>query len=293
MIGVDWGTTSLRAWRLDQDGAVRDRRATTQGIMAITDRQFEPVLRDIVGDWLADGERHVLLCGMIGSRQGWHEVAYLPCPAGIDEIAARLTSVAFAGAAVRIVPGLATIDENGVADVMRGEETQILGAAARDGAMRLICLPGTHSKWAVVSAGRIERFSTYMTGEMFAALAEHTILARTIAAGPIDPVAFTAGVARATEAGGLLHHAFGVRTQVLRQGMTEAAAYAYLSGLMIGHELNAALDGVAAPVAVVGASTLAALYVTAIASRGGVAIAVDEAASAAGLARLGERASWT
>ncbi|MCW8306864.1 2-dehydro-3-deoxygalactonokinase [Acidiphilium sp. PA] len=293
MIGVDWGTTSLRAWRLDQEGSVLDRRASPQGIMTITDRQFEPVLRDIVGDWLADGERHILLCGMIGSRQGWHEVAYLSCPAGIDEIAARLTPVAFAGAAVRIVPGLATIDENGIADIMRGEETQILGAAASDGATRRICLPGTHSKWAAVSAGRIERFSTYMTGEMFAALAQHTILARTTVAGPIDPAAFTAGVARAADTGGLLHHAFGVRTQVLRQGMTEAAAYAYLSGLMIGHELNAALDSVATPVAVVGASALAALYVTAIASRGGVAIAVDEAAGATGLARLGARATWT
>jgi 2-dehydro-3-deoxygalactonokinase len=293
MIGVDWGTTALRAWRLDRDGLVMEARATAQGIMAIKDRQFEPVLRAIVGDWLADGERDILLCGMIGSRQGWHEVAYLPCPVGIDEIAARLAPVAFTGAKVKIVPGLATVDSNGVADIMRGEETQILGAAGDGASTRAICLPGTHSKWAVVSAGRIERFRTYMTGEIFAALAQHTILARTIEPGPIDPAAFDAGVARAAEAGGLLHHAFGVRTQVLRQGMGEAAAYAYLSGLMIGHELNVAMEDRKLPVAVIGATALTALYVTAITARGGTAVAVDEAASAVGLAQLGARSSWT
>jgi 2-dehydro-3-deoxygalactonokinase len=292
MIGVDWGTTSLRAWRLDRAGSVIASRAAPQGIMAITDRQFEPVLRSIVGDWLAAGEDRVLLCGMIGSRQGWHEVAYLPCPAGIDEIAATIAPIAFTGATVGIVPGLTTLDANGVADIMRGEETQILGAMGRDDAPHAICLPGTHSKWAAVSGGRIERFSTYMTGEMFAALAQHTILARTIEPGAIDPAAFIAGVARASDAGGLLHHAFGVRTQVLRQGMREASAYAYLSGLLIGHELNAALTDITKPVAVIGASALANLYVAAIAARGGTAVAVDETASAAGLARLGERASW-
>ncbi len=292
MIGVDWGTTSLRAWRLDRGGAVIESRSAAQGIMAISDRQFEPVLRSIVGDWLAAGEDRILLCGMIGSRQGWHEVAYLPCPAGINDIAANIAPIAFAGAAVGIVPGLTTLDANGIADIMRGEETQILGAAGNDDTPHAICLPGTHSKWAHVSGGRIERFNTYMTGEVFAALAQHTILTRTIAPGAIDPAAFTAGVARATDAGGLLHHAFGVRTQVLRQGMHEASAYAYLSGLLIGHELNAALTDIATPVAVIGATALANLYVTAITARGGTAIAVDEAASATGLARLGERASW-
>lgn len=290
MIGVDWGTTSLRAWRLAPDGAIIEGRASPRGIMTIIDRQFEPVLREIAGDWLAEGETRVLLCGMIGSRQGWQEAPYLRCPAGIDAIARNLTPVAFMGAHVLIVPGLVCEDADGVPDVMRGEETQILGVGSAAAGLP-ICLPGTHSKWAFVVDRRIERFDTYMTGDVFAALAGHTILARTLKPGPIDMAAFAEGVQRATQPGGLLHHAFGVRTLVLRLGMDEAFAYGYLSGLLIGHELNEAL-GTATRVAVVGTSALAALYAAAIAARGGIPVLVDEAACATGLAELGALASW-
>lgn len=290
MIGVDWGTTSLRAWRMAPDGVVIDTRVTPDGIMTVRDRHFEPILRKIVGDWLAAGETRIMLSGMIGSRQGWVEAPYLACPAGADEIAARLMPVGFEGAAVFIVPGLVSDDVDGVPDVMRGEETQIIGIAADAG---MVCLPGTHSKWAHIAAGRIERFSTYMTGEIFAALIHHTILARTITAGPVDLASFDAGVAHAAKPGGLLHHAFGARTRVLRGGLSEAASYGYLSGLVIGEELNTALRDGDGPVAVVGAATLAALYARAIAARGGAAIVVGEAAGAAGLALLGERASWS
>ena len=293
MIGVDWGTSSLRAWRLGRDGAVIEARASARGIMTIPEGGFAAVLREIVADWLAAGETQVLLCGMVGSRQGWVEAPYLPCPAGIEEIAARLIRVEFADAEAMIVPGLVTMDGDGVPDVMRGEETQILGVAADAGARITVCLPGTHSKWAVISGGRIERFSTFMTGEVFAALSAHTILARTIRPGPVDPAAFADGVARAREPGGLLHHAFGVRTRALRRGIGEAESYAYLSGLLIGHELNAALDDQAGVVAVVGASALADLYVAAIRARGGEARAMDEATGAIGLAQLGMRAKWS
>lgn len=291
MIGIDWGTSSLRAWRLGRDGAVIEARASARGIMTIPEGGFAAVLREIVADWLAAGETQVLLCGMVGSRQGWVEAPYLPCPAGIEEIAARLIRVEFADAEAMIVPGLVTIDGDGVPDIMRGEETQILGVAA-DASMT-VCLPGTHSKWAFVAGGRIERFSTFMTGEVFAALSAHTILARTIRPGPIDPAAFADGVARAREPGGLLHHAFGVRTRALRLEIGEAESYAYLSGLLIGHELNAALDDRAGAVAVVGASALADLYVAAIRARGGDAQAMDEATGAIGLAQLGMRAKWS
>ncbi len=293
MIGVDWGTTSLRAWRLAPDGALLGARTSAQGILAITNRQFGAVLRNVVGDWVEEGETRILMCGMIGSRQGWVEVPYITCPAGIADIAAGLTPIAFDGAQVMIVPGLLTIDRNEVPDLMRGEETQILGMVHDRAARRVVCLPGTHSKWALIEKGRIQRFSTFMTGEIFSALAAHTILARTIQAGPIDAAAFASGVIRATEPGGLLHHAFGVRTRALRLEVSEADSYAYLSGLMIGHELNVALGDQDGMVSVVGASALAGLYVDAIRSRGRVAMVIDETIGAAGLAQLEAYAAWT
>lgn len=290
MIGLDWGTSSLRAWRIGADGAVTDTRSSKRGIMNVTDRAFETVLRETVGDWLAQGETNILLCGMVGSRQGWQEAKYLPCPAGLDDLASHLTSVAMDGAEVRIVPGLVGADADGVPEVMRGEEVQVLGAADRSD-MRL-CLPGTHSKWVRLAGGRIEQFSTFMTGEMFAALTEHTILAHSVRGNTVDPDAFNDGLRRARQAGGVLHHAFGVRTRVLRGEMTEAAAYGYLSGLLIGHELNAAFEGAEHPVAVVGADSLARLYADAITARGGSATIIGEAAAASGLARLGRAIGW-
>lgn len=292
MIGVDWGTSSLRAFRIGRDGAVIDRRTSARGIMTITDRQYEPVLRAQIGDWLAAGETRILLCGMIGSRQGWREAGYLPCPAGIDDLAAHLVPVGFDGATAMIVPGIAAEDADGVPEVMRGEETQILGAASDE--PMVACLPGTHSKWASVDGRRIEGFATYMTGEMFAALSGHTILARTLRRAPIDDTGFDAGLARAKTAGGLLHHAFGVRTLVLRGGMSEAAAFSYLSGLLIGHELAAVFAGGVADgkVQVIGAGALTALYARAIGARGGEAVVIGESATAAGLAMLGDYAQW-
>ncbi|HEX7391043.1 MAG TPA: 2-dehydro-3-deoxygalactonokinase [Acidiphilium sp.] len=293
MIGIDWGTSSLRAWRIGADGAVLESRSSPRGIMTVADRKFEPVLRAGIGDWLAAGENRVLLSGMIGSRQGWVEARYLPCPAGVDELAAGLSPVGFDGASVMVVPGLATVDADGVPEVMRGEETQILGAAVAGPI--IACLPGTHSKWAKVVDGRITGFTTYMTGEVFAALGDHTILAHTVRKGPIDEAAFDAGLARARGGGGLLHHVFGARTLVLRDGLGETAAFSYLSGLLIGHEMAAAFDrgaGASGAVKVIGAGGLGALYARAIASCGGAAETVGEAATAAGLALLGGRAKW-
>ena len=293
MIGIDWGTSSLRAFRIARNGTVIESRSSARGIMTITDRRFEPVLRAEIGDWLAAGETRILLCGMIGSRQGWREARYVPCPAGIDELAAQLIPVAFDGAKVMIVPGIATEDAEGVPEVMRGEETQILGAASQE--RMVLCLPGTHSKWARVAGGRIDGFTTYMTGEIFGALSEHTILAHTMRRAPTDDAAFDEGLVRAKAAGGLLHHAFGVRTLVLRGGMSEAAAFSYLSGLLIGHELASVFDNDVVDngkVRVIGAGALTALYARAIGAWGGEAVMIGEAATAAGLAMLGDFAEW-
>ena len=132
MIGVDWGTTSFRAFRLGQDGLVLERRSAAAGILQVDAAGFAGVLREQVGPWLAAGKSQVLLSGMVGSRQGWVEAPYLPCPAGPAELATALTRIPFEGAEVRLVPGVSAEDASGVPEVMRGEETQIAGRAGGD-----------------------------------------------------------------------------------------------------------------------------------------------------------------
>ena len=221
MIGVDWGTTSFRAFRMMADGTIRDRRSALRGILNVPDSRYADTLRDEIGPWLAAGENHVLLSGMIGSRQGWKEAPYLPCPAGAPDIAAALVEIEFDWGQVKLVPGLSATDDAGVAEVMRGEETQVFGVLAAMGGSGLACLPGTHSKWARVEDGRIVGFTTHMTGETFAALRGHTILGRMMREGPSDGAPFDAGVKRASDAGGLLHHIFGARAEVLAGKLAE------------------------------------------------------------------------
>ena len=134
MIGVDWGTTNFRAFRFSSAGAIRDRRVGQRGILNVPNSRFSDTLREEIGPWLAAGENHVLLSGMIGSRQGWKEAPYLTCPAGAPEIAAALVEIEFDWAQVKLVPGLSATDEAGVAEVMRGEETQVLGVLDAMGA---------------------------------------------------------------------------------------------------------------------------------------------------------------
>ena len=196
MIGVDWGTTSFRAFRIARDGTIRDRRTAPRGIVNVPDNRFADTLREEIGPWLAAGENHVLLSGMIGSRQGWKEAPYLPCPAGAPEIAPALVAIEFDWAQVKLVPGLSATDEAGVAEVMRGEETQVFGVLDAMGGSGLACLPGTHSKWVRVEGGRIIGFTTHMTGEAFGALRGHTILGRMMREGPADGAPFDAGVRR-------------------------------------------------------------------------------------------------
>jgi len=226
MIGVDWGTTSFRAFRVAPDGGIRDRRTALRGLVNVPDNRFADTLREEIGPWLAAGENHVLLSGMIGSRQGWQETPYLPCPAGASDVAAGLADIEFDWGQVKLVPGLSATDEAGVAEVMRGEETQVFGVVSAMGGTGLACLPGTHSKWVRVEGARIVGFTTHMTGEAFGALRGHTILGRMMREGPADGAPFDAGVRRSGDPGGLLHHIFGARALVLagRLAETDAAA---------------------------------------------------------------------
>jgi 2-dehydro-3-deoxygalactonokinase len=230
---------------------------------------------------------------MIGSRQGWKEAPYIPCPAGAAELGAALVDVPFDWGKVKLVPGLSANDESGVAEVMRGEETQVVGASAVFNGGGIACLPGTHAKWARVEHGRIVGFTTHMTGEAFAALRGHTILGRMMREGPPDGAPFDAGVQRSGEAGGLLHHIFGVRALTLAGRLEETDSAAYLSGILIGHEIRAALAGTSGVVVhVIGTPELTALYARAISACGAYAERHDGEAAARGLAMIGEHASW-
>ncbi len=294
MIGIDWGTTSFRAFRVTRDGTIRDRRISQRGIMNVPDARFGDTLREEIGPWLAAGEEHVLLSGMIGSRQGWVEAPYLPCPAGLPDLAAALIDIPFDWAKVKLVPGLSGTDSSSVPEVMRGEETQVLGIPTLMRSGGLACLPGTHSKWVTVQEGRITSFTTHMTGEVFAALRGHTILGRMMRDGPAGGVPFEAGLRRSADRGGLLHHLFGVRSRALTGELSETDSPAYLSGLLIGHEIRSALgqtDGKAV-VQVIGDPDLTSLYATAIAACGGYAERHDGQAAAYGLAQIASLAAW-
>ncbi len=292
MIGVDWGTSNFRAYRLAPDGAILERRAAPRGILQVAGRQFAETLRGEIGDWLDGGEDRVLLCGMIGSRQGWQEAAYVPCPAGIAELAGAIVAVPFEGARVRLVAGVSAQDQEGVPDVMRGEETKIVGLAPHFGGGGLVCLPGTHSKWVTCRDGRMMGFATHMSGEVFGVLREHSILGRMMRQGPTDWAAFDLGFARAGDPGGWLHHLFGVRTLGLAGRLDEAAAASYLSGLLIGHEVRAELPEPAV-VHLLGEPRLTEQYARAIEGMGGRVRLGDEDAAAQGLAAIGARVDWS
>jgi 2-dehydro-3-deoxygalactonokinase len=194
---------------------------------------------------------------------------------------------------VKLVPGLSAVDDAGVAEVMRGEETQVFGVVAAMGGTGVACLPGTHSKWVRVEGGRIVGFTTHMTGEAFGALRGHTILGRMMREGPADGAPFDAGVRRSGDPGGLLHHIFGARAQVLAGRLAETDAAAYLSGILIGHEVSAALAGRQREVVhVIGTPDLTTLYARAIAAHAGYPERHDGEAAARGLALIGGYAAW-
>ena len=255
LIGLDWGTSSLRAF-LMRDGRVVDTRHADDGMQRLAGggaAAFEHAFAAITAPWLgAWPALPVVACGMVGSAQGWREVPYAPSPADAAAIARHATTLATAaGTRVLIAPGVLHEPPDGPPDVMRGEETQVVGELQREAAWsRAACLvmPGTHSKWVQVRDGRIEAFATYMTGELFALLRTQSILGRLMApdATPPDDAApspaFLRGVEQARERHGeLLHTLFSARTLGLTNRLSREQTADYLSGLLIGSELVAAL----------------------------------------------------
>lgn len=295
LIGLDWGTSNCRAFRIARDGSVVETRTSVKGILAVEGGDFAGTFSALIGDWLAERPAPVLMSGMIGSRQGWLEAPYVELPAGEAQIAAALAPVRFEAHTVRIVPGLVGPGLAGGRDVMRGEETQIIGALdAVAEVSGVLCLPGTHSKWVKVENGRIVRFATFMTGEVFGVLRQHSILGRLMEGDAHDDAAFDAGIERGRREGGLLHQLFAVRTDGLFAATPASGLASFLSGLLIGHEIRAAHEAFGASrVVLVGAPALAARYSTALAAENlrSVVVAGDVAA-AGGLWRIADNAGY-
>jgi 2-dehydro-3-deoxygalactonokinase len=286
LVAIDWGTSSLRGALLDADGRVLDERSAARGILSVPAGEFGAVFESLVGDWMrGPGHPRCLISGMAGSKQGWVEAPYCACPAGLAEIAAWVIPVD--GDRIALVPGL-SVEHDGVPDVMRGEEVQIFGAIAltgrRDG---LFVLPGTHNKWARVTDGRVTGFRTFMTGEFYALLGTHSILARTIdTQAPLDEAAFLLGVAQAGNNEGLLHNAFGARTLSLFGRMGAADLASYLSGVLMGEEMRTQSLRATGEVVLIGAPALTQRYELALRANGVPSRTLGAEATWAGLHAL-------
>ncbi|MES2976970.1 MAG: 2-dehydro-3-deoxygalactonokinase [Pseudomonadota bacterium] len=266
LLAIDWGTSALRGARMSHEGEVLEERSFPRGILTVAAGEFPSVFQQCFGDWMTEGTL-CLMSGMVGSRQGWREAAYCACPAGFADIAGKLEWLVPGSHA--IVPGL-SYEIEGVPDVMRGEETQIFGALAVLGLQdtRMVH-PGTHSKWVTIEAGRIVRFSTFMTGEVFALLRRNSILSKTMPEDDPAPddAAFDRGVQYALRSPSLLHTAFSARTLALFNRMDAAALPSYLSGLVIGEEIRAQQLAEGESLVVMGSDTLTALYSRALGQR--------------------------
>ncbi len=284
LVGVDWGTSSLRAARFAADGTVLEERASPRGILTVPAGGFPAVLDELCGDWLRAEGSLCVVSGMAGSRQGWQEAPYCACPAGEPDVARALSWIT--PGRVAIVPGL-SCEHDGVPDVLRGEEVQVFGALSLlQRQAGTFVLPGTHSKWVRVEGGRVTGFQTWMSGEFYALLRRHSILARTLPEGEddaLDEAAFLQGVAQARVAGSLLASAFGLRALSLFEQLPLAARASYLSGLVIGEELRGQVANATDAVVLIGSPTLTRRYALALSALGQTATTLDAAATWRGL----------
>jgi len=244
-VAVDWGTSSFRLWLIDRAGGVLAERRSPEGMMAAAKLGFAAVLQSHLDAVGAANDLPVVICGMAGARQGWVEAGYIDTPAHLALILQRAVPVPGQSRDIRILPGIAQRDPR-APDVMRGEETQLLGALGADAAGEaVVCIPGTHSKWARVSGGTVERFATFMTGELFSVVSRETILSHSVVgANEEDTEAFKSAVIAAFETPALAANLlFRVRSSQLLYGSSPSSAREKISGTLIGLELAAGLAG--------------------------------------------------
>ena len=290
----DWGTSRLRLFRIE-DGVIVARR-DGPGIGAVG-RAAGAAFTDTVAPWLADGTpESITLCGMVGARDGWVEAPYADCPADVDAWRRAAVRIDWQGVPLSIMAGLACEGDDGIPDVMRGEETQIFGALARDPSLakgrHLIVLPGTHNKWSLVEDGRIRAFRTVPTGELFALLRDRSTLGPKV--DMTDPAEESAGFAEGLDRAGdakLLQSLFAARAMRLRSGRSPDWALGYLSGLLIGCEVAEvrATFSDADGVVLIGDKALSARYAQALDAQGVMSRALDgDGCALAGLGFMGE-----
>jgi 2-dehydro-3-deoxygalactonokinase len=285
-IAVDWGTTNRRAYRVDPAGHCAAEFEDAKGVLSVAQGQF-PAAAAEIRDRL--GDLPLLMAGMVGSNRGWVEAPYVPCPAGLDELSGKLD---WAGEREAIVPGLSYVGDDR-ADVMRGEEVQLLGAIA-SGEVEpngLICHPGTHNKWCDLRRGKVHSFQTVMTGELFSLLKEHSILGDLLG-GDVEPNdVFRAGAHKGLYDEALPADLFGIRAAVLLGQRKREEAAPYASGLLIGTDVRIGLaTPVATVITVMGRPELTRLYAAAIEVAGRTAIEVDgEKSFLAGVSEIAKR----
>jgi len=285
-IAVDWGTTNRRAYRLDSSGQCVDEFEDDGGVLTVPAGGFPDAVAQIRQRL---GDHPLLLAGMIGSNRGWKEAPYVPCPAGLDDLAAKL---AWAGEREAIVPGVSYIGD-GRADVMRGEEVQLLGAVAAGlvDPMGLVCHPGTHNKWVTLRHGKVDRFQTVMTGELYSLLKEHSILSDLLQRDVQVNDVFKEAARHAIDHEALPADLFGVRARVLLGEAKKEDAACYTSGLLIGADVRIGLSiPTGAQIAVIGRPELTRLYAAAIATTGRDVIEHDgETCFLAGINEIAKR----
>lgn len=240
MIGIDWGTSSFRASLVDKDGEVLDNHESPHGILAVPGNDFEGFLRNTIGPWLESFPSvPIIVSGMITSRNGWIETPYLPVPLGIDDLADALVQHYVPGlGTIHFITGAAQAPEGERPDVIRGEETELFGYLSTHNLSEgTFLLPGTHNKWLRAEQRKITHFATCMTGELFALLRKHSILASTMEDTAFKPHAFQRGLEAARrQPGALLETLFSTRSLALFQHINTDETADYLSGLLIGEE---------------------------------------------------------
>ena len=298
LIGLDWGISAFRAYLMDAGGQLIDTVANQSGIMQVGRRSFEDVLVDSIDHWqIQYPGASIIASGMIGSRQGWFEAPYVSCPAGLAELADNLSfTVTSRGKRIWFVPGVMRRAADNTPDVMRGEETQIFGSVQKDLERCSFILPGTHSKWALVEKGRIVWFTTFMTGELFDVLCNHSILGKLMEGDQHDDAAFLKGLECAADAvttrQGVLNKLFSVRSLGLFGELRTAGLKSYLSGMLIGAEVTEAIWQIKPEMGIrlVGDPWLSGLYAKALEFYGRSSRVEPENLTAHGLAMIASRA---
>ncbi len=294
LIGIDWGTSNLRGYLLSPGGDILEQTSSSQGIGNVQNNDFPSVLEEVCGLWQSNHpDSRLLLSGMIGSRQGWVEAPYCPCPCDLDTIHQHAVALPSQRLTGYVLPGVSGSGLSGAPDVIRGEETQVVGLAAlQPGLTGTICLPGTHSKWVSLKDNCIEGFSTFLTGELFAALCEHTLLGRLMTSESAAPEAFMLGLEQSAAAGGLLHQVFSARTRCLVGDLGGDDVRSYLSGIVIGSEVRAVSEQgyIEDEVHLIGGNAAAQHYADALRAMGArVKVWSGESVTVAGLSGLGRQ----